>query len=463
MYYSVYQYSCLTSPSLLAPAQQSSFSKYYTVDFADLLYTFEDQPSDIQFALTYNPSMPLTPDLIDDSMKYYVTNIVKIQYLLGDGNRLPIMVYNTVTSHDISRAAVKLLSYTYNARHNQTSNARVLDDESLSPQLVSIRDRLSQKEKGRVLKEDDAMAALHVVSLFLFDGGCGDWATYLVFATHYVIQFLTTRARDYYNDFAQAMAQATDKEQFVIKTTIWFDVLASITTQREPVLMNIIDGLFHPSPSGIFAPRPYTMMEPMGCENHVVWAMARASQLAQWKRNHVRLGDLSVNELVQRATEIETWLHPDSTPIPAYSSAGLAQPTEADPMDAPRRHSSELFRSATKLFIQSIVSDNLPHVKEIKRCVDEIARTLASIQTSTACSSIVRSTVFPLFICGALTDDLLHRRQVLLALERGIVSEGVGNTRTISTLLQEIWNTDRKRSDPVRWRQVLKNYKVLLV
>ncbi|KAJ3503709.1 hypothetical protein NLJ89_g8311 [Agrocybe chaxingu] len=90
------------------PATKSSFSN---------LYHFEPLLDDFQPPMPYDPMNPnlnfiapsiLVPlELIDKSMHEYVINIVKIQYLLGDSNKLPTMVWEAVSTHPASQEAVR--------------------------------------------------------------------------------------------------------------------------------------------------------------------------------------------------------------------------------------------------------------------------------------------------------------------------------------------------------------------
>lgn len=384
-------------------------------------------------------------------MHNYVNNVVKIQYLLGDKVMLPEMIWEAVNRHIPSKEAVSLLSQAYHERQVNRNSSLLLDH--------TVQHRVSKLKEMLMLAEtrfdaDDAMAALHVVSLYLFDGGQGRWHEFLDFACSYTIKVLEDPR---YGDYIQALESTNEKDEFVIKTTIWFDVLASVTTMKPPRLLEYIRYLFHPT----LIPRKYSMLSPMGCDNTVVWALAETSNLAYCKAKSERQGSLSIRQLVNKVQDIEPWLLPGPQPI--------------EPRDSPegwsRYLTSEIFRTSTRLFLKSVESGDHPHVPEIQNCVHDTFAAIVSLPPAEAgldiltTSAVIRSTVFAFYICGSLTDN----EQILNVLQSRLTQkpsdEGVGNTTTISALLTRLWDERRLQmpGHPVRWRRLLRKAEILLV
>jgi hypothetical protein len=398
------------------------------------------------------PSNILPDYLITDSVHTYVNNIIKIQYMLGDKVMLPEMIWEAVNQHIASKEAVSLLSQAYNQR-KVDRNSFLLQDKTVQHRVLQLREMLILAETN--FKADDAMAALHVVSLYLFDGGQGRWDEFLNFACSYTIKVLEDPC--YGGNYIQALEGANDKDQFVIKTTIWFDVLASVTTMKPPRLLEHIRQLFHPTQ----APRKYSMLSPMGCENSVVLALAETSNLAYYKAKSERQGCLSIRQLVNKVQEIEPLLLPSPLPM--------------EPRDSPegwsRYLTSEIFRTSTRLFLQSVESGDHPHVPEIQLCVHDTLAAILRRPPREACldilttSAVIRSTVFAFYICGSLADSeqILNILQAQLTQE--ISDEGIGNTMTISALLTRLWDERRTQmpGHPVRWRRLLRKAEILLV
>ncbi|KAF4613698.1 hypothetical protein D9613_007940 [Agrocybe pediades] len=449
------------------PATRSSFSIHYNFNLEDLnLYSFDDlEDSQLPYGIIPNqgdpplvththPSTLLPDEIFYDSLRHYVDNVVKIQYLLGDKNVLPEMIWSAITNHRESRNAVSLLSKAYYGRQDNPQFV-VLDDNEVKTHLNAIHNALERTQLRFTV--DDAMTALHIVSLYLFDGGKGRWNTFLSFAVMYVKHYLRSR---YYNPRA-ALEAAAPKDEFVIKTTIWFDVLAAITTQKPPLLLEEIRELFAPDrQSFVGKPPSYSMLSPMGCENVVVYALAETANLAYWKRKHEQAGDLSVSQLVHRVQEIDALL--GEGPLPE-----APQPTAED---WARYRAAEIFRTATRLLLKVVESGDYPLVPEIQVAAKATFNAIEAISTSPYAlslseyrSAIVRSTVFGFFICGAFSTLPEHRHKLSLMLRQDCGTEGVGNCSAILELLEKLWDQQTPPNRPVRWRKILRQYNVLLV
>lgn len=439
----------------IAPARRSTFSKLYDFSF-DNLFTIEPEeqvPRTIGVSYFY-PSNHIPFKVINDSLKNYVDNVVKIQYLLGDREILPNMIWDAISNHDDSKEAVTLLSKAYYGRQLDPT-VPVLTDYEFNGPMVILRNSLLYKKQQTKFTSDDAMTALHVVSLYLFDGGGGDWHIFLNLAITYVEQVLKNPA--FYENYPAALEAANSKDEFVVKTTIWFDVLASITSQQPPQLLQYIRELFKPDLSWIGRPPSYSMMSPMGCKNQVVWALAETSYLSCWKRANEQQGTLSITELVRKVADIDVYL--EEGPLPE-------RPQKNDE-DWTRYLASEIFRTATRLFLKTVESGDHPRVSEIRQAVDKTFHAIESFPRhvdGVHQSAIVRSTVFGIFICGALSDNPVQQRTLTIHLCQNTGDDsGVGNCGMTSGLLEELWDARTHDGQPVRWRDLLRARKVLLV
>lgn len=408
----------------------------------DLLPPFAYQPSG---------TFLLPNQLVNASVQAYVNNVINIQYLLGDQNVLPNMIWEAVNQHDVARQAVTLLARVYYGRQQQPQQI-ALTDHTNKTLLAQLQSEL-RKDK---FDADDAMAALHVVSIFLFDGGKGAWNEFLALASRYVGNILRLPR---YRGSRDALLHCNAKDAFIIKTVLWFDVLASVTLQRPPTTLSVIDEMFNPLRSGIeetLNPQ-YSMISPMGCENKVVWALAKTSALSCWKRDQIRRGALSVPELYRKAMEIDSHLERDpNQPYPLNS---------LDDRETSRTFAAEIFRTSTRLFLRTIVNGDYPHVKDVRQGVEDTFNSIKALGVDfNVYPSVVRSTVFGLYICGALTENLEHRETLRSYLSTGSMSEGVGNCITILQLLEEIWSKrNPKSTSPVDWLGPLAKADILLV
>lgn len=301
------------------------------------------------------------------------------------------------------------------------------------------------------------MASLHLISSFLFDGGGGEWEEWLNVACSYCEQLLSR-----YSGIVDTLCNCNPQERFLLKTTIWFDVLASVTTLQSPRLLLHIRELCGPNASGVYdpsnagTPAELSMMSVMGCENSVVWALAETSALSAWKRSQEAHGRLSVPDLVSKGLDIGRCLTPSPAP--------LLQPTMMQTSVEQLRHSTaEIFHASARIYLSSVVSGDHVSIREIAEAVEDFMDCVRRIPlVSDSRSAIVRSTVFSFFICGSFTDNPNYRQEIIDHLDHG---EGPGNSRTVRCMLREIWSSraSKKRSESVPWRKMLHEHKLLLV
>lgn len=461
------------------PQLRHSPSPYASYNSSDLPYTFEPNnasnslvpwtaSSPSSFGPLYNVSIvddtvdyniddatyptPGFPTFIvpDELLEHYKKNVVGLQYLLLDKYKFPNIIFTTVDSEGFSREGARLLAQIDLIR-NRTPQQLALQSDDVKKKLAALRNLLSQHS----FNDNDAMASLHVVSSFLFDGGAGDWEEWLNVACSYCESLLSQ-----YNGIINALLSCGDQSRFLIKTAIWFEVLASVTTLKSPRLLLAVRDFCGPNVSGVYdpgmpAPPELSMMPIMGCENSVIWALAETSALAAWKHTQERKGCLSMPELVSKGTEIGRYL--GSSPLPQHPSM------MTDELDIMRRSTAEIFHASARIYLASVVSGDHISVPEISDAVADLIRCVQRIPSDpNARNAIIRSTVFSFFICGCFTDNQAYRRIISEHLGAG---GGPGNCRSVKEMLEEVWvsRASKKRSEPVQWRQMLHSKRLLLV
>ncbi|KAF7312575.1 hypothetical protein MIND_00271500 [Mycena indigotica] len=456
------------SPGRLLPHIQSSFGLTYHAQFEDPTFFSLDDPTPSSHMFFAAPAKSARMKE-EDVMSFYIRKVVGMQFMLADPRQLDNIVLPSVTTTGPSREAATLLASLYMKRselHSTARNAIVMKDAETKRQYQSLAKLLTAPEHS----EHDALAAISIISTFLFDGGAGSWAPWLGVSYKYADSVFRAG-----RDPKDALFSCGESTRFIIKTAIWFDVLAAVTTGQEPMFLHYIRELFSPLQSGILMledPPELSMMDVMGCDNVVVWVLAEASALAVWKQKQQALGQLSIPELLQRANELEVELGVQSQP--AMTRLGMSYSPNTDQNASSRALSADLFRCATRLFLRSIVSGDFPHVREVEEAV---ALTMEVVQEAAeemmrgrpdSHSSVVRSTVFAFFICGALTDNAHHRQMIVRELslnEEGPDKSKVGNSSRVKELLEGIWEqrAGTPAGQPVPWREVLAREEMLLV
>ncbi|TFK70316.1 hypothetical protein BDN72DRAFT_839172 [Pluteus cervinus] len=437
------------------PTQRSSFGASYHTHFMHDTEAL-DQAMNDQNGMPFPSWAAFLPAHTSDFaveavVKQYGREVFWLQYLLGDTTILPF-IEEGIRRHEPSRSAVTLLLEVFSQRGGVQPGAYY---------PISRVDRMQVKKMLQDSSHDgdSAMTSLHMVSAHLFEGGGGDWPDWLLVASQYV-RFLLTQKRASGYGIKDSFLRCSPKDNFVIKTTIWFDVLASLTTQRKPILLDLVRELFNPNPSSIEemigTPQSFesSMMTPMGCDNHVVWALAETGVLAEWKRNQANLGRLSIAELVEKAKEIEEVLERPSSRTDVL---------DLNSQEYTRFLTSEIFRTSTRLYLCTVVSGDHPMVPEIQEAVGNVIQTIQPLQAvpATMATRVIRSTVFAFFLCGSLATEHADRQLIDLLLQREC-QNAVGNCPPIRRLLAELWHRGDLRG-PVEWQQALKKANILLV
>jgi hypothetical protein len=292
-------------------------------------------------------------------VKHYLEHVLQRQYLLADTSIADFIV-RTVQLNPAVRDAVCLLASLHQESLRQGNASMASGSQSNTDDNAVVVHELyadSSKTYRRICEslrtsaadgytEGEAMAGLFVVSAFLFRGGRGAWQQFLAVAAEWVWTVFNSTV-----DPVETIRRCSESQQFVIKTTFWFDILASTTRLEPPRFINIYRKLWSPRSAGAYietagstscGPSCYAcagtgccssgnggtgvceaenggpcscsgqrtdsslcMMNVMGCENVTALAIAETSALACWKDTQERQGMLSMPELVDRGRAIE--------------------------------------------------------------------------------------------------------------------------------------------------------------
>ncbi|KIK53332.1 hypothetical protein GYMLUDRAFT_63733 [Collybiopsis luxurians FD-317 M1] len=418
------------------PTVASSFGHLYTAIFQDLPETSFH---------SVNDSIPtqLAPSgILDELSIHYLTTVAYLQYPFTDKACLPAILFGDIQYNDgFARRAARLLA----SVHVQRSAASIPRSIELTSVKKGYKELLGMFSFAKLqFDTDDALAALNVISTFLFDGGRGDWQRWLYVASSYSARILEDRTR--FLNYRDAIINCGDKERFIIMTTFWLDVLASVTRMELPTFLEVIDELYNPNTQSDLidvsndTTDALSMLPIIGCENRIVWAMAQISSLSCWRQSREKEGRLSILELSRRANDIEVYL---AAPNPSLEAR------------------SEAFRTSAIVYLRTIIHGDHPLVFEIAEAVNEAIGSLEQLASAPerARHSAVWTTVFPLFICAALTTKKVKRNSLI----KTLIGEGeVGSCRGVVELLQGL-NTVTKKTKTVPWRAAIRACNMLLV
>ncbi|THH00366.1 hypothetical protein EW026_g2147 [Hermanssonia centrifuga] len=491
------------------PALESSFSPLYTQNFA---YGSDDDPQEPPdqavnaLPVIMNSYDSMIPYDQKDLVAHYMQKVLPIQYLLSDFTSINKFIYDLIRSSESARDAACMLAAIHRDRMGYVSPTS--EDGIVSHPANFLYERLFQglARKNQQYSEGDAMAGLHAVSTILFSGGRGAWDMFLNVASQYVVGILVDPK--YYGP-EDVLLRCSESTRFIIKTTMWFDVLASVTTQQVPRFHQTYRTLFDRStrayiedPSKLCAPE-ISMLPVMGCENNIVLAIAEISSLAHWKESQRRRNCLSIPKLVERGTEIENkYLTPggmsspstarvangnlagSSSSLAASGAYGLGLDTQqtmglnghvrvvngrngSTPMtmytpptevELRRQLTNDIFRASARVYLHTVLSGDHPSCPEIIDAVTDTINCLRRVPLDKPqlSRSVLRSVVFGICISGCLTDNR-DQRAFLMRLLQTQQSESVGNVAEVLDLMQQVWQRrDSNRGAPVNWRDVMR-------
>ncbi|KAH9963088.1 fungal-specific transcription factor domain-containing protein [Lactifluus volemus] len=430
-------------------------------------------------------------------VRHYLEHVLQRQYLLADTS-IAEFIIRTVRQNPAVRDAVCLLASLHRESlaqgnqqhpHHQT-DALVLYNEASSDYDKTYKRICANLRTSAAggYGEGEAMAGLFVVSAFLFRGGRGAWQDFLSVAADWVWNVLLNRGVDP----ASIILVCSDAQQFIIKTTFWFDILASTTRLQPPRFLEIYrklwshgSGLDDANPSSSSSASSgrnttttststsseFSMMSVMGCSNETALAIAEISDLAYWKDVCIRHGSLSVPELVDRGRSIEAMLleHPQPPPPPGgvYYPAGGGG--SANNLEAKRRLTADIFRATARVYLHSVLSGENPGCPDIRNAVRETIDSLRCVpaeQSNGVARSVLRSVVFGICLCGCLTDDYEEQDFLLKRLDEE-QAQDVGNCASARSVMQLVWEQRRNTNGAsLSWRdatQIFGGESLLLV
>lgn len=498
---------------------QSSFSSLYTAngyitnsddDFQDASPPSQMVPAQMR---PYDPYIPADQDSL---VLHYMTNVLPIQYLLSDQSSIRRFIYSLIQTSPAARDAACALAAIHRDRVGYSSYnngaLNLVHGSSGETRLQILLTNLVQKT--HMVTEGDAMAGLHAISTILFKGGRGAWDLSLQVASVYVKSVLENN--QFYGP-EDVMRHCTESTRFIIKTTMWFDVLASVTAQTIPRFLETYRQLFDPNRSYLEdagnsrgrCPPETSMLDVMGCENNIVLAIAEISWLACWKETQVRNQCLSIPRLVERGLEIQRkyitpggpcsptarQVHPELAQAGMYArhthlngggmNGGMNGGLGHNGMQAPmgslhqsqkvdehaeveirRSHTNDIFRASAKLYLHTVLSGDYPSCPEIIESVTDVIECLKRVPLNKGMltRSVLRSVVFGICIAGCLTDNL-NQREFLMQLLDSQQGERVGNLAEVKVLMRQVWErrTSGMSDQPVNWREVMKAQGELLL
>ncbi|KLO08795.1 hypothetical protein SCHPADRAFT_908338 [Schizopora paradoxa] len=349
-----------------------------------------------------------------------------------------------------------------------TAGGAPLEDEGDEGSGLRIRHALENTSARERLTEAEAMAGLQCISSYLFAGGTGGWDFFLQTACAWVRSILPdSRTLAGAGGYVKALERAgaagetgeTGLKGFIVRTTMWFEVLASVSQVRRPLFLEAYRELFGvqrimevdgAGGGGGGEERGFSMLNVMGCDNLTFLAIAETSALAAWKDETQREGRMSLMELTKRGVEIEEkYLREDSTryhSATGTSGSTTTNSTDGDTVEKRRQLTADIFRAAARLFVHTVLNEDNLACNEIMTGVYETVMALRRVPKTpdSLLNSVVRSVIFPICLAGCMTDDKPSRAFLKDLLVR---QQTAGNSTQVLEAMEKVW---RQREEKAR-------------
>ncbi|KAF7796004.1 hypothetical protein EIP86_007173 [Pleurotus ostreatoroseus] len=415
-----------------------------------------------------SPSLPVAVqvDVLQEYVLYYFQYVRPLHFVFA-GNTLAQTLYDIISSE--SDGVVVHAICTIAALHAAKAaydpgNSLHPSERPLHIQFYDLAHNLLLRSSQSQYFETDAIAAIYLIAYKRLLGSGSNWHSFLEIALGWLDQTGISAGP---NPELQ-LCDMTPRQRLAAKTTMWADLMSSVVFVHPPRFLGVyrqLLGYWEAGDEDLWAmtrsTQPCLHMENlMGCPDDVFLALAEIASLANWKKNEVAQGTLSILELVRRYEIIEknlNQLHQGSGRGDAESSVnpiGLfsAIPTAAsipDPSDAQRQGVAKIYRETAMLYLRTILNGSYPGVTEISESVNIIVTTIQSLRFG----DFDRGLLFPIVLTGCMAptpvfDDMLRSRC------------SVHNDESIVSVFVQALNIIRRmRAQPGRdidWRDVVR-------
>ncbi|KAG0706748.1 hypothetical protein DFH29DRAFT_116396 [Suillus ampliporus] len=171
------------------------------------------------------------------SLQYYMDHVFRIQYLDADRS-IETLIQNLIHSSDEARDS-EVVCLIANLHRESTQDGSIGYN---TPKDHDVYKRMRMVTKP--ITEGEAFVCLCMASYLIFSGGQGHWKAFLDdSACRFSVNFLKRK----YPSPDWALMFCTDNMRFIIKTSMWYDVLPSAALIRRPIFLEVLRSLYGPT------------------------------------------------------------------------------------------------------------------------------------------------------------------------------------------------------------------------
>ncbi|KAF8340583.1 fungal-specific transcription factor domain-containing protein [Cantharellus anzutake] len=421
-----------------------------------------------RFLVPPTPSAETQKDLIF----YYFSRISQIQYIY-DRTSVEIM-HSLITKnpHGCVASAIIALSSLHDARmraaaegcrigHLRPSNSHELYFNKAQNKLNSV------VKSGRSLTEE-AIAALHLVSYWLFQGGWQSgkgggpgWLEALNVACDWFEKHSGSGP-----ELLKTIYNLSPEGRFAARTTMWMDIFSGIALLRPPRFSGLYEHLLY------FCPRQSDFFQwTHGCCDEVMFCLSAIVNL-EHNRYHDECTTMEPHDrevarssFILRSYKLRTQLlsiNCSTKPVSVLFTEPLsAYPfTHGTPNTPDKCPTSEFFRQAALLYLSTVTSGYSPSVPHTQDAIVALKLAVEAIPVSMA-NRVDRSLVFPICLAGCMTDDLNLR--AFFGGRLRSLGNAVGSHITALQLMEAVWDMRDSTGEAVAWRDVMNEMKFELL
>ncbi|KAF9007574.1 fungal-specific transcription factor domain-containing protein [Cyathus striatus] len=450
----------------------SSSSSSYFQETNDFLFSTDPFGLNLEYQAPSSPSsmgfqynVPAGQSTFhEERVSFYFQEVHKVQFVFS-GDKFTEITDRAISEDPRGAVAFAICAladlYSSRMRVRQGLEAPSLNPQHSQPmylQQEAMHLLTNNKTIRGVWTDNDAIAALHLVSFSQLCGGQAEWET----PFRILCEWLNQTALHVSENPQPIFNSMSPTTQTLVKAVLWFDTLASISLMKPPVFVNIWKRLLNDEGAtfnwngGERLDASLKMDDLSGCPDEAMLAIAEVSALAHWKATELRNGTLSYPKLIRRGDQIEKQarrrsaslvdigLLQDPLNVPSVNQTGVFM------SDVTRTTIGDIFRETAVLYLHTVLSDSSPGVSEINASVAAIVRLFYQLPQS----NIDRALVFPICLAGCMTNDSNYREFFKQRLQ--FLDDSLGNVLQTRLLMEAVWQKRDVSGKPVDVREVIR-------
>lgn len=339
-------------------------------------------------------------------------------------------------------------------------------DQALYLRLEAVN-QLQTSVKVHGWKDNDGIAALHLVTFSQLSGGLVQWEEPFLMLCDWFDQTGLPSSEDPWARFnvlslpTQTLVKAVMVSSLIQVLRIesysaqWMDIFSGLSQVCPPKFFVLWKRMLGQSGAHWREDKltsvGFRMDLVTGCPDDVMLAFAEVSSLASWKRYQERKGTLSARELVHLGEDIEHRLRErQQINLGCGDDKRGLLCTGNDVNDGARTLIGEIFRESAILYLNTILSSSSPRAYLNFKCgpilkclLLDIAEVLAStnrtiqLLTRLQPSDADRGLIFPIGLAGSLTNNPAFR-EVMKGRFR-YLDESIGNLMQVRLIMESVW------------------------